>query len=561
MGATAGDRQRACVRLALVLLAWGVGCGAADPSGDAGASDVLADTVAEDALAPRDDRPDDSPEGRDAPPDACRDGTVSCTFADRAYCFPSGRLNCGVCGRRCDGDTPECVDGRCAPCPSPRVWCAAVIACIDLRGDSRHCGACGQACDDAAPCVDGRCVACPVGMGRCGRAACESLAADPQNCGACGQRCPAVDRRAASAVCAAGRCRVTCIAGTAECDGDERTICETTTLADDAHCGACGHACGPGAVCVSGRCLAYGVRPRAPVSIEALRSARPTLHWVLGPGATGARIELCATRACATIERAWDASGDRFRVPEALAAGFHYWRLYARRGDAVDAAPGPTWGFSVPPHPAGWYQDAIDLNGDGFPDRVHAAYLGTDAELGQPNAAVGVEYGTAGGSIPSNGVVTDALRVHSIAAVNGDFDCDGYGDFLHYTAARVGIAGPAGYFSGRTLSRSSAFDWNDYLRGGDADYNGDGCIDHLIPPFGGDFWSFQVLSIARIDPTSTGVWAHANVPRARFPAVVDDDGYDDVRWWGPDVPGMPDVLSYAIDMRGGPEGLRDALAP
>ena len=70
-----------------------------------------------------------------------------------------------------------------------------------------------------------------------------------------------------------------------------------------------------------------------------------------------------------------------------------------------------------------------------------------------------------------------------------------------------------------------------------------------------------MLSIARIDPTTAGMWAHASVPVARFPLMTDDDGYDDVREYGPAAPGMPDVLSYAIDMRGGPDGLRDALAP
>ena len=331
-------------------------------------------------------------------------------------------------------------------------------------------------------------------------------------------------------MCTAGRCRVTCIAGTAECDGDERTICETTTLADDAHCGACGHACGPAATCVSGRCVAWGVRPRAPISIEALRSTRPTLHWVLGPGTTGARIELCTTRDCEVIEHTWEVTGTRFRVPGPLSPGFHFWRLYALRGATVDATPGPTWGFSVPPHPTEWQQNGIDLNGDGFPDVVHAAYLGSDLDLGQPNPDVGIEYGTASGSIPSNGVVDDRLRFHGIGAVNGDVDCDGYGDFVHYTAVRVGIAGPAGYLSGRALGLSWPFDWNDYSRGSDADFNGDGCVDRLLPPSGA-FLRFEVISSARIDPGLLGLWAHSNVPAARVPATIDDDGYDDVRWY------------------------------
>ena len=78
--------------------------------------------------------------------------------------------------------------------------------------------------------------------------------------------------------CRAGRCEVgACIAGTAECDGDSEVLCETTTLVDNRHCGACGHACEADALCVSGRCLPVAVRQRSPVSVERVLGAAPDL--------------------------------------------------------------------------------------------------------------------------------------------------------------------------------------------------------------------------------------------------------------------------------------------
>ena len=52
-------------------------------------------------------------------------------------------------------------------------------ACVDLRADANHCGACDAACPPGTICVEGACD-CPASI---------SLTTDPDNCGACGARC------------------------------------------------------------------------------------------------------------------------------------------------------------------------------------------------------------------------------------------------------------------------------------------------------------------------------------------------------------------------------------
>ncbi len=285
-----------------------------------------------------------------------------------------------------------------------------------------------------------------------------------------------------SSACRAGRCEVTaCIAGTADCDGDPDSICETTTLVDNRHCGACGHACEADALCVSGRCASVAVRQRSPVTIERVSSTRPTLRWALSAGTTGARVELCDTYACDTIASAWEVAGDRLRVPTPLSGGIHYWRLYARRGARTDPTPGPTWAFSVPPH-AVVQEGRIDLNGDGFADVVHANQLGTDAELGMPDPEAGIAYGTLNGLLPSTGMPDPRLSFHTVYALDGDYDCDGYGDFATYTAVSLGVAGPTSILSGQSLTLGATLAPLAFAHRDTLDFNGDGCIDFVLSP-------------------------------------------------------------------------------
>jgi hypothetical protein len=75
--------------------------------------------------------------------------------------------------------------------------------CVDVRYDSRHCGACGVACGNGATCCDGACVdtrshlehcgacgvSCQGSLPGCCDGSCKDLAHNDFNCGRCGASC------------------------------------------------------------------------------------------------------------------------------------------------------------------------------------------------------------------------------------------------------------------------------------------------------------------------------------------------------------------------------------
>ncbi len=245
-----------------------------------------------------------------------------------------------------------------------------------------------------------------------------------------------------------------CAAGEAYCDG---LGCRDLS-ADREHCGACGRVCGLALSCVGGRCASSTIRPRAPVSTLRVRGARPTLFWTLPPDADGARVEVCATRACERPEGRWEADGERLRVPVALSAGVHFWRLFARRHGVVDATPSPTWEFVVPAPstPLGaWPVSLLDVNGDGVEDRVELGSVDTGP------VSLDLYFGGRAGTSPDQtievgsrrvsrstsdmgGLTTDITGVVLLGNI-GDINGDGYADvaverrsYLDYYRARWG---------------------------------------------------------------------------------------------------------------------------
>ncbi|MBI5512763.1 MAG: hypothetical protein HY909_03295 [Deltaproteobacteria bacterium] len=356
---------------------------------------------------------------------ACPAGFGRCRSGTCMFDLQRDRRNCGACDRECrEGE--GCVAGVCGPCPAGTALCGTGN-CQDLQTSPTHCGRCWNACADGSPCVGGVCQACPAGSGRCGGTTCRDLSADPDHCGSCETRCDRLrTARVLGIACERGRCVATaCAPGTASCGGSP---CDTALAVSEAHCGACGRACGRDQRCVLGVCTTLPIRQRSPISATSVTSRRPTFWWFLSPGVTGARVQLCAARDCAVVEATWDAVGDHLRAPTELTEGRHFWRLFGRRGEAVDATPGLTWEFEVPPTPQGIRgfggPDAVgDVNGDGLGDLV---------------TREGISYGTPTGFVPpprARFVPPSSWTSYSATwrvSATGDLDGDGLGDYAHW---------------------------------------------------------------------------------------------------------------------------------
>jgi len=149
--------------------------------------------------------------------------------------------HCGACGNACD-EGQACIDGTCqVACPEGQEVCDG--ECATLADSALHCGACGNACASGEVCIDGACqVSCADGQVPCD-GGCFTLETSRQHCGACGIAC------GPSEVCADGVCRMGCPTGQSECGGGCWDLQRS-----DLHCGGCGVACGAGETCVAGRC-------------------------------------------------------------------------------------------------------------------------------------------------------------------------------------------------------------------------------------------------------------------------------------------------------------------
>src|SRR5690606_16415240 len=95
-------------------------------------------------------------------------------------------------------------------------------------------------CDGACP--GSQC--CPASDGA---HACTDLTSDTMNCGGCGFAC------GLGLECVQADCR--CPAGSAECDDDPATVCETPVLDDPLNCGDCGVICSQDSTCAGGNCV------------------------------------------------------------------------------------------------------------------------------------------------------------------------------------------------------------------------------------------------------------------------------------------------------------------
>jgi hypothetical protein len=249
------------------------------------------------------------------------------------------------------------------------------------------------------------------------------------------------------------------------------------------------------------------------ISTYFVTSARPWFCWVNPSGVEGARIQVCADRACARVEHQWDAPGSRLRAPTRIATGVHFWRAQNLRGGAVEGAPTGSWEFVVPTDVTRGTQVLADLNGDGFEDRVESV-------SNDPHWLIRVYFGHAGGatstapdqefeSVAASQHIPDVEFDHvcsqSLGAIRaiGDINHDGYGDVaVEYTSIFArdhggstlshndeGIAyfgGPSGLVPGTPEPRAcvggvAGTRWlNGVFRSPAGDLNGDGNGDWIV---------------------------------------------------------------------------------
>jgi hypothetical protein len=126
-------------------------------------------------------------------------------------------------------------------CPSGLLSCGG--ACVDVRVDPAHCGACDKACTAGAICQEAQCKEiCVEGATKCGDV-CAELETDPKHCGQCGIKCPP------SFVCSAGACSTNCGEGLTNCGGACIDVTKSPT-----HCGGCNQPCKDGEVCSASQC-------------------------------------------------------------------------------------------------------------------------------------------------------------------------------------------------------------------------------------------------------------------------------------------------------------------
>lgn len=188
----------------------------------------------------------------------CRDGYGPCHGA-ACDTFLGDPHSCGGCSTDCSALANGAVcrlgaDGHyaCAlECAAGETACDRT--CADTLTDANNCGTCGHACPTGQACAAGHCVCATVGERMCD-GACVDTRTDVLHCGGCGAACPTAPHVVTS--CVAGACMGSCEPGFANCDGNVATGCETDTRSDPLNCGGCGVACGPGASCVAGACVA-----------------------------------------------------------------------------------------------------------------------------------------------------------------------------------------------------------------------------------------------------------------------------------------------------------------
>jgi hypothetical protein len=313
-------------------------------------------------------------------------------------------------------------------------------------------------------------------------------------------------------------------------------------------------------------------RARSPLSTQTTTTRRPVFRWVLPSGVDGARVEICADRACTNMETSFDAIGASGKAPADLAPGLHFYRLRGIAKQTIGNATDTTREFVVPkrsaPRDASW-GNFPDFDGDGFADVIATGRSGQWPDIVQ--APITVFPGSSSGIHHKVRVEIPWADYIDDLAVAGDVDGDGLVDLVLVvtealtssptTALLVCHGATSGMLSAPATVQALTGDVSFTAVAAAGDVNGDGYADvlamdrdastntgHVRVYYGG-------ASGLVLGPTYTS-WTAAEL------GDFDGDGYGDLVvgrdvWLGGD---NGPSLGFSIDACGG-SGVTPSLLP